>query len=165
MGMARARAEQVVAQLHGFGLSRDRFRGAVAGLVGIGLSDLDALEYLERYGAMTQRELGERLLLTSGAVTLLVDRLEHLHLARRRPHPEDRRVTLVELAPDTARPTLPEMDDYHDQLLAAARALSPAARSEVRDFLAKITRQADHDSELMRARTRPRKRPTTDKDR
>ena len=44
-----------------------------AGLSG---ADLDALKHLEAVGPLTQRNLGERLSITSGAVTKLVDRLE-----------------------------------------------------------------------------------------
>ena len=66
---------------------------------GIGETDLDALEYLEAEGNLTQRELGERLSLTSGAVTMLVDRLEHAGWVNRRAHETDRRYTVLELSP------------------------------------------------------------------
>jgi len=46
---------------------------------------------------LSQREIGERWLVTRGAVTGLVDSLEAANLVRRQPHPEDRRVSLVEL--------------------------------------------------------------------
>jgi len=46
---------------------------------------------------LSQREIGERWLVTRGAVTGLVDSLETAELVRRQPHPDDRRVSLVEL--------------------------------------------------------------------
>jgi DNA-binding MarR family transcriptional regulator len=46
---------------------------------------------------LSQREIGERWLVTRGAVTGLVDSLEASGLVRRKPHPEDRRISLVEL--------------------------------------------------------------------
>lgn len=159
--MTKASAREVAAHLHLFGMSRDRLRGAVAALSGLGLSDIDALEYLEQFGPLTQRDLGSRLLLTSGAITLLVDRLENLGLVLRGPHPTDRRVTLVQLVPDAALPELPEMGTYHQELLAAAQALSPSARREIDTFLQRVTGQADQSSEDMRARTRPRNRTRT----
>src|SRR3954470_7275203 len=100
----------LVGRLHEFGLARDRLRTAMAGLLGIGLTDLDALEYLERYGQMTQRELAARLLITSGATTMLVDRLEAMRLVRRGPHPSDRRVQLVILEAQSALPELAELE-------------------------------------------------------
>lgn len=45
---------------------------------------------------LSQRELGERMLLTSGGITRLVDRLEQTGLVRRTNAPGDRRVTMVE---------------------------------------------------------------------
>ncbi|MBO0683177.1 MAG: MarR family transcriptional regulator, partial [Candidatus Dormibacteraeota bacterium] len=46
---------------------------------------------------LSQREIGERWLVTRGAVTGLVDSLEAGGLVQRKPHPEDRRISLVEL--------------------------------------------------------------------
>ena len=47
-------------------------RSALARAAGISGTDLDALEHLEADGPLTQRQLGERLSLTSGAITMLV---------------------------------------------------------------------------------------------
>ena len=88
-------SEDVASALHRFGLERDRLRTAQARRLGIAVADLDALEHLELAGPLTQRELAMRLLLSSGAVTFLVDRLEQAGLVRRQPHPTDRRTTLV----------------------------------------------------------------------
>lgn len=120
--------------------------------------DVDALEYLERFGALTQRDLGARLLLTSGAVTMLVDRLERLALVRRRPHPRDRRAVLVEIAPDAALPELPEVEEYHRALVAAAAALSAGGRDEVGGFLRDCAEHAGRAGDAMRARTARRGR-------
>src|SRR5215469_17495425 len=84
--------------LQRFGLERDRMRAALARRARISETDLDALEHLEADGPLTQRDLGERLSLTSGAVTMLVDRLERAGWVHRRPHPTDRRYILVALS-------------------------------------------------------------------
>ena len=160
--MGDARPADVVRQLHLFGLARDRLRGAMTNLLGLALTDLDALEYLERLGPLNQRDLGARLQLTSGAVTLLVDRLERLALVRRQPHPTDRRVTLVELQPDAALPELPEMRDYHAALIRTAGGLSPAARDELVAFLRSLEQHADTATAGMRGRTTPRPRAVTE---
>jgi DNA-binding MarR family transcriptional regulator len=52
---------------------------------------------LGRQGPMTQRELSEALRCTPRNVTGLVDALESEELVTRRPHPTDRRATLVTL--------------------------------------------------------------------
>src|SRR4051812_20299338 len=106
--MASTSPAEVLAALHRFGLERDRFRAALVRELGTPLADLDALEHLEIAGGLTQRELGERLLLTSGGVTVLVDRLERAGLVRRGRHPSDRRMTVVEIVPDPPIREVPE---------------------------------------------------------
>lgn len=50
-----------------------------------------------RRGSLPMRMMGERLQLHPTSITNIVDRLEADGLARRLPHPNDRRTTLVEL--------------------------------------------------------------------
>src|SRR3974390_2495452 len=95
----RVRPPELGHSLQQFGLARDRMRAALAKRAGVSGTDLDALEYLEAEGSLTQRELGERLALTSGAITMLVDRLERAGWVKRRPHADDRRYTVLELSP------------------------------------------------------------------
>ncbi|MFF4546743.1 MarR family winged helix-turn-helix transcriptional regulator [Streptomyces sp. NPDC001406] len=45
---------------------------------------------------VSQRSLGDELVLTSSGTTRLIDRMEESGLVRRRPSPTDRRVTVVE---------------------------------------------------------------------
>lgn len=161
--MANASPESVVARLHDFGLARDRLRTAMTGLLGIGLTDLDALEYLELYGPMTQRDLARRLIVTSGAITMLVDRLGRLGLVRRGPHPTDRRVSLVHAEADAALPDLPELHEYHRALVAAATALSAPGRTQISGFLDEAAAKATAAADAMRERTSPRKRTPTAK--
>ena len=63
-------------------------RAMVAHAAGISATDLDALEHLEADGPLTQRQLGDRLSLTSGAITMLVDRLEQSGLGATGPPPK-----------------------------------------------------------------------------
>src|SRR5271165_7592046 len=97
--MTTPSADDLAGRLQRFGLQRDRMRAALARRAGISSTDLDALEHLEADGPLTQRDLGDRLSLTSGAITSLVDRLEEAGFVHRRTHPSDRRYLLVELAP------------------------------------------------------------------
>ncbi|WP_171013048.1 MarR family transcriptional regulator [Microbacterium sp. 2FI] len=64
----------------------------------VGLGTLQALRILDRHdGAGRVHELSEELSITIGAASKVVDRLERDGLATRRPHPEDRRSSLVAL--------------------------------------------------------------------
>jgi DNA-binding MarR family transcriptional regulator len=162
-GGATPRRPDVTVALHRFGMARDRMRTALARALGIGLTDLDALEHLELDGPLTQTELGDRLLLSSGGVTMLVDRLEHLGAVERRPHPSDRRVTLVHLlATENLTGHLTTLDAYHSDLCAAAAALSDDVRAGVADFLDTIAAKATHTSDtLPQHRPQKGKRPST----
>jgi DNA-binding MarR family transcriptional regulator len=133
--MNPAEPGELAASLQRFGLERDRLRAAIARTARISETDLDALEHLEADGPLTQRELGARLLLTSGAVTMLVDRLERAGWVHRRPHPTDRRATLLELSASAAERAPEALTSYHSAIAALAAAVPPAERGTVGAFL------------------------------
>lgn len=126
---------EVAAALQSFGLARDRMRASLAGAAKISGTDLDALEHLEADGPLTQRELGDRLALTSGAVTMLVDRLQAAGWVQRRPHPQDRRYLLVELAPEALERTPPSLVAYHARVRALALKVPAPGRRVLEEFL------------------------------
>ena len=128
--------DRLTGDLQRFGLQRDRMRALLARQTGMSLTDLDALEHLEADGPLTQRDLGARLSLTSGAVTMLVDRLEKAGWARRRPHPGDRRYVLIELTPHAAASVPHELDAYHAAIRELAEALPAAERAVIARYLA-----------------------------
>jgi DNA-binding MarR family transcriptional regulator len=136
--------------LHRYGLERDRLRSALARATGLTPNDLDALEYLEANGPQTQRELGDRLLLTSGGVTVLVDRLEAGRWVRRTKHPTDRRAVLVELAPTSPTAHLEPIERYHAAIEAAARKLAADERSAAGRFLDAAADRAGETTEELR---------------
>ena len=63
----------------------------------IGSSDFAALEALLHKGALPVNEIGKKVLLTSGSITVAVDRLEKKGLVERRAHGTDRRTRVVHL--------------------------------------------------------------------
>ncbi|MFC9892997.1 MarR family winged helix-turn-helix transcriptional regulator [Nocardia sp. NPDC127579] len=102
---------------------------AGARAVGLGATDLYALNILELSGPLTPGELGARSGLTTGPTTRLIDRLEDAGYVRRVPVPGDRRKVTVELisAPEEldtvlapARQAVGEIfDGYGPEQLAA----------------------------------------------
>ena len=78
----------------------DAFDEAAAAALGVGRSDLRALNLLED-GPLTASALAERLILTRPAVTALVDRLVVAGFVERVAVPGDRRATAVALRPAT----------------------------------------------------------------
>jgi len=121
--------------LQDFGLERDRMRAALARRAGISQTDLDALEHLEAAGPLTQRQLGDRLALTSGAVTMLADRLERAGLVRRRPHPADRRFVLLELSQGAIDRAPAGLASYHAAISALIASLADDQREIIGAFL------------------------------
>jgi DNA-binding MarR family transcriptional regulator len=97
--------------------------------------DLTALEHLAASNDLTASELGQRLGLSSGGVTVLVDRLERAGRVERHPHPRDRRKRVLSLTPDARR----WLEDYLQPIVAplerSAAWLSPADREVVFRFL------------------------------
>ena len=61
------------------------------------VSDLRALVYAAGGSGITPKDLGRELGLTSGSVTVLIDRMERNDWVRRAPHPTDRRSAIVEV--------------------------------------------------------------------
>jgi DNA-binding MarR family transcriptional regulator len=97
-------------------------------------------------GPLTPTEVKARLTVTSATVTGLLDTLEARGLARRRPHPSDRRSVHVEITAEGRRlldDVVPELIEHEKQW---ARSLRPREREQLIRLLG--TLEAD-----LRART------------
>jgi DNA-binding MarR family transcriptional regulator len=92
---------------------------------------------LQREEALTQRELSDRLRCTPRNVTGLVDALEAAGLVARRPHPTDRRATLVTLTKRGSTVAAQWQAEY--QKLAAAL-FGDLSQAEIGSFLATLDR-------------------------
>src|SRR2546425_4417701 len=60
-------------------------------------SDFAVLEALLHKGSLPVNEIGKKVLLTSGSITVAVDRLETKGLVERRAHGSDRRARIIHL--------------------------------------------------------------------
>ncbi|UJR83238.1 MarR family winged helix-turn-helix transcriptional regulator [Sandaracinus amylolyticus] len=85
--------------LHRVGEAERRLRQAAADRLGLGITDLEALLLLDESGPIAAGRIAEALVITTGAVTGLVDRLERAGWVQRTRGEADRRQVLVELAP------------------------------------------------------------------
>jgi MarR family transcriptional regulator, 2-MHQ and catechol-resistance regulon repressor len=65
--------------------------------LGLGFSDFAVLELLLHKGPTPVNAIGGKINLTSGSITMAVDRLERKGLVERRNDPEDRRARVVHL--------------------------------------------------------------------
>ena len=90
-------------------IAAENFRlRAARDVLGVGSTEMSALFFLFTEGTSTPTELANRLQITTASVTELVERLGRAGLARRAPHPHDRRKVVVSLT-DAAQQQVGEM--------------------------------------------------------
>ena len=65
--------------------------------VGLTLSQFAVLEALYHLGSLSQKEIGEKILRTSGNITMVIDNLEKRNLVSRKRDKKDRRYINVQL--------------------------------------------------------------------
>ena len=65
--------------------------------VGLTVSQFGVLEAIYHLGPLTQRDLGQKILRSSGNITMVIDNLEKRRLVRRERGASDRRIFIVHL--------------------------------------------------------------------
>lgn len=129
-------AADVVAALYRSELAGNRHRAARAEQLRLEKGDVAALEQLAAASdGLTPSELGQRLGLSSGGVTVLVDRLQRAGRVERHRHPDDRRKRILSVTPE-AREWLREyLEPIVRPLERAAEWLSEGDREVLVRFL------------------------------
>src|SRR6516225_9575820 len=92
-------ADRIVLEIRKFIAATIFFNEQAAEKVGLGLTDMQMLHMLQLYGPSTPSRLAAGTGLSSGGVTVALDRLEKAGYIRRKPNPADRRSLLVTLVP------------------------------------------------------------------
>ena len=102
-------------------------------------SDFAVLEALLHKGPLPINEIGKKVLLTSGSITVAVDRLESKGLVERRASGTDRRAKIVHLTKD-GRKLIARLYAEHaeDMEQLASASLSKAERETLIQLLKKI---------------------------
>ncbi len=103
--------------------------------LGMGPSDLEALEHLMTGGPQGPVELGARLGLRSASATALVDRLESMGHVERQRHPSDRRRLVVVPTEHAVREAGAALQPLIDGLDDAASGMSEDEQAVVRRYL------------------------------
>ena len=127
-------------------LERQRFLAHLGRRLGVTRTEFDALDELSERGGLTPGELGERLSLTSGSVTALVDRLERLGWAAHERHPNDRRKIVVRLTAAAEETAEQELGPLVAAINETAARFPARERAKIERFLAKA---ADAVAELV----------------
>jgi DNA-binding MarR family transcriptional regulator len=118
-------------------LSRDVYRRATQDVIGIGLKQFVALDYLREQGGTTQAQLGNTLHLDKNNCVILLNDLEEDGYIERRRDPSDRRRHLVEMTSAGERAlerAEVKLETLEDQVIGD---LSVDERATLRDLLAK----------------------------
>ena len=116
-----------------------RHAAATAKRMSLEASELAALEHLQASGPMTQKHLGERLSMSPGAVTAMIDRLESRRYVQRTPNPEDRRSALVGITKAGIEESLRHLWPYIEDMRALEEGFSEEERAVVARFLRAAT--------------------------
>jgi DNA-binding MarR family transcriptional regulator len=96
--------EDGVGELRALLLAGQRFRQALADRFGLSLSEAVVLGHLaDAGGQLMPSELTERMLVGSGTLTAIIDRLADNGHVQRSPHPRDRRRIHITLTTDGRR--------------------------------------------------------------
>ncbi|KFL37907.1 MarR family winged helix-turn-helix transcriptional regulator [Arenimonas donghaensis] len=107
---------------------------------GLSVWEFDMLATLRRNGpdGLSPKQLQREMLLSSGAMTHRIDRLEEAGLVERRPEPTDRRGTIVRLTPAGAKRVDPIIRDRFEDARQVLELLDPAQARAVSDGLRKL---------------------------
>ncbi|TKB54521.1 MarR family winged helix-turn-helix transcriptional regulator [Ferrimonas aestuarii] len=109
--------------------------------VGISLAQVHTIELLGIHGALRMKELAEKLAVTTGTLTVQIDKMVAAELVERRPHQSDRRSILVDLT-DKGRTLYQQHDELHHQLTAdITTSLSEEEQKLLLQCLTKMNRE------------------------
>ena len=109
----------------------------VAEKLGLHPADLQFLNVLELLGPLTPKVLGRYSGLSSGGVTVVVDRLEKAGYVRRHPNPKDGRSVVVDFSPARRRKVKAHYDAVEQQF---TRLLESSSTEELETVLAFFSR-------------------------
>ena len=114
-------------------------------------SDFAVLEALLHKGPLPVNEIGKKVLLTSGSISVAVDRLEAKGLVERRAHGTDRRARVVHLTKEGRKLIAPAYADHAaDMERLSSASLTRAERETLIRLLKKIGYEAAGSSEQVR---------------
>ena len=115
----------------------------------LGLSDVMALYHLANE-PLTAGALRDRVGLSTGSTTALIDRLIEHELARRTPHASDRRVVIIELTPAGHGRTFAMLQHFIVDIEKMCAALSASERAVIVPFLQRLTSVIDTDTSRLK---------------
>lgn len=109
-----------------------------AGLTPTQFAVLEALHHCAKEGTMCLSEIAQKILTSSGNLTLVVNNLEKRGLARRKQAGSDRRYTGLEITPRGAKLMEQIFPEHLESIVATMRRLSPAEQEQLAALCKKL---------------------------
>ncbi|GAB7078584.1 MarR family winged helix-turn-helix transcriptional regulator [Megalodesulfovibrio paquesii] len=111
---------------------------AVVKETGLTLPQMHTLEILGSFGPLRMKELAEKMGVTTGALTVHIDRLERAGLVLRQPNEQDRRSYLIRLSEEGAGHFRDHHALHHQLSTELAGALEPVEVERLIGILEKL---------------------------
>lgn len=108
---------------------------------GYSLAQVHTVEVLGCHGALRMKELAEKLGITTGTLTVQVDKLVAAKLIERCPHPEDRRAIVVRLTKQGTKLHEQHNQLHHDLVRDLTQDMTAEEESALIACLKKINRE------------------------
>jgi DNA-binding MarR family transcriptional regulator len=133
------------------------FHQAIADRLGVSATDMKCYSILRQTGPITAGELAERTGLTTGAITGVIDRLEHAELVRRARDPHDRRRVVLELVhnPERERALAQLYEPLGREITNLVAQYNAAERATILDFLSRAITVLEAETRHLRQSTAP----------
>jgi MarR family 2-MHQ and catechol resistance regulon transcriptional repressor len=104
----------------------------------LGYTEFAVLEALYHKGDLAIGEVGERVLLTSGSMTYVIDKLEKRGLLERRECPTDQRITYLHITADGRRRMREIFPEHAEAIRTAMASLTADEKREAIALLKKL---------------------------
>ncbi|RCW73043.1 MarR family winged helix-turn-helix transcriptional regulator [Saliterribacillus persicus] len=110
---------------------------------GLNTTDFAVLELLYHRGDQPLQKIGDRILLASGSITYVVDKLEKKGLIKRTPCPTDRRITYASLTEEGSNLLHNIFPEHWKQIESITDGLTEEEKKEAVELLKKLGTFAD----------------------
>ena len=111
--------------------------------LGLGLSDFGILEILLHKGPLPVNSIGEKVRLTSGSISVAIDRLARKGLVKRQNDPKDRRTRVVHLTAEGRKLIECAFARHAEAMERAASGVTGAERMELLRLLKQLGLRAE----------------------
>ncbi|KGX87847.1 MarR family winged helix-turn-helix transcriptional regulator [Pontibacillus marinus] len=110
---------------------------------GLNPTEFGVLEMLYHQGEQPLQKIGDKILLASGSITYVVDKLQQKGLLERKPCPNDRRITYAAISDEGCKLLQSIFPDHWKKIEEITGGLSNEEKEELIPLLKKLGQYAD----------------------